>query len=65
MGEQPNVSIPRDQEAEDSEEGEADETSDELLYCCQKNNKVITLVTRRLKFVDVMMYLAPGTSYAR
>ena len=65
MGEQPNVSIPREHEAEDSEEGEADETSDELLYCCQKNYKVITLVTRRLKFVDVMMYLAPGTSYAR
>ena len=65
MGEQPNVFIPRVREGEDSEEGEADGTSNEPLYCCQKNNKVITLVTRRLKFMDVMMYLAPGMSYVR
>ena len=59
----------RDVEQDNNEEEEVqkqhDTTIEQFKFICKQRNQLICIVTKKLKFLDVASFLAPGYSYSK
>ena len=59
----PYLLKPSKQDNEDVEEEEEDDADDETRFVIKRQNKFMCFATKKLKFLDITSYLAPGFSY--